>query len=107
MQKLLLMVAELQGILKLTPDNMVEPINTSTDRKCFCQLRGSEMIKDKKRGLLVPLLRQKNKKEQTKAPQQTQPKKRPLTNKKPSYPPLKTYTGKKEKPQAEACMDFY
>lgn len=66
------------------------------------------MIKDKKRGLLVPLLRQKKKKrEQTEAPQQTQPKKRPLTNKKPSYPPLKTDTGKKEKPQAEACMDFY
>lgn len=62
MQKLLLMVAELQGILTLTPANMVEPINTSTDRKCFCQLRGSEMIKDKKRELLVPLLRQKKKK---------------------------------------------
>lgn len=68
MQKLLLMVAELQGILKLTPDNMVEPINTSTDRKCFCQLRGSEMIKDKKRGLLVPLLRQKKKKESKQKP---------------------------------------
>lgn len=48
MQKLPLTAVEIRGVLRLTLANMVEPISTNRDRKCFYQLKQS--AKDKERG---------------------------------------------------------
>lgn len=50
MQKLPLMAVERRDVLRLMVANVVEPISLNTDRKCFYQLKESEVLKTK-RGL--------------------------------------------------------
>lgn len=43
-------MAEIRDVLRLTIANMVEPISVNADRKCFYQLKESEVLKTKRGG---------------------------------------------------------
>lgn len=89
-QKLLLIVVEVHGVLRRTPANTVEPINTNTDRKCFCQLKG---MRKTRRGTRVLVLRT-NKKGANKSPQTNI--KKPINKQSPTPTPKNPHRQKRE-----------
>lgn len=90
-QKLPLTAAEIRDILRLTLANMVEPISINTDRKCFYQLKESEVLKTE-RGL--------SRKKETKKPTQQ----KNLTNKKT---PKTAKTPHKQKGEGSGFCTFF